>query len=88
MNSGERISSGFGQDWRELLINWSLPCPACAHVGILRTETESWYQCQHCGHHFSLERGLLREDKREQGRPLSALRIPHTKSVQSELIRQ
>ena len=73
MNSTEKVSaSAASQDWKELLINWSFPCPACGQIGILRTETESWYQCRHCGHDFGIERGLLRENKSGISRALTS----------------
>ena len=65
MNPSVRMSTlAFAYDWRELLVNWSFPCPACGLVGILRTERESWYQCRHCGYTFGIERGLAKENER------------------------
>jgi rubredoxin len=52
------------QDWKELLRNWSLPCPACRQVGILRTERDLWYTCRHCGYLFSIEEASI--NKHEQ----------------------
>jgi len=45
-------------DWRQLLVNWSVPCPACRQVGILRTEEEHHYECRHCGDTFDIRNAL------------------------------
>jgi len=54
--SGSRLATGFGDalDWRQLLVNWSFPCPSCRQVGILRTDREFHYQCRHCGETFDI----------------------------------
>ena len=55
LNTSRSISTSNAQyDWRELLRNWSVPCPTCRQVGILRTDRECIYQCRHCGHVFDI----------------------------------
>jgi rubredoxin len=67
MSSNQEVSKlAPAQDWKELLLNWSFPCPACGQVGILRTERESWYMCRHCGYVFSVEQAPINQ-QREQG---------------------
>jgi hypothetical protein len=55
-----RITSGSGGvlDWRQLLLNWSVPCPSCHQVGILRTDQEFRYLCRHCGDDFDIREGI------------------------------
>ncbi len=66
MSSNQEVSKlAPAQDWKELLLNWSLPCPACGQVGILRTERESWYTCRHCGYVFTIEEASINKQNEQ-----------------------
>jgi predicted SprT family Zn-dependent metalloprotease len=41
-------------DWRQLLLNWSFPCPRCRQIGLIRSEEEFHYECRHCAAIFDI----------------------------------